>query len=578
MEKGAPQVLPEGNIEPKDTRGDAKVVADALAACAAVVEADYRTPFIDHVSLETHGHTVDYRGGSEATVYASTQGVFSVRGDAAKALDLPESAVTVKVDHMGGGFGSKFGIGMEGLLACRLSKEAKAPVKLMLTRRDEFLMSGNRSGSWQTLKGGVAGDGTLVALHAIQRRLGGIADGSQATQPYVYKVQNAYSQGMSIHTNECPSRAMRAPGHPQASFAIESLLDELAHKLGMDPLLLRKKNLTDPAYHRQLDRGAREIGWSRRRAPGADTGTLKRGLGCAVGAWGGGGRPECVVTVTITRDGAVEVKVGSQDLGTGTRTFVRAIVAEELGLGMNDVVEKIGDSRLGAANGSGGSTTAASLAPAVKNAAVAARQRVAEIVAPLLSATADDVMFRGGSVSAGEKKLSWKQACAALPPGGVAERGEWTMGLSDTGTHGAAFAEVEVDVETGRVRPVKIVHVQDGGFPLNRLTLESQLIGGIIQSMGLALWEGSVNDAALGVRLNPGLGDYKIPGTFEIPEIVALIDDDDTREGVIGIGEPCTVPTAGAIANAVFNACGARVRETPITPDKVLMALQEKRT
>jgi xanthine dehydrogenase YagR molybdenum-binding subunit len=579
MAEGAPRVLPGGNVDVKQQRGRPEKVAAALATCDAVVEAEYRTPIVHHVCLETHGHVVDYRGGDTATVYASTQGVFSIRGDAAKALGIPESGVTVKVEHMGGGFGSKFGIGMEGMLACKLAAQAKAPVKLMLTRRDEFLMAGNRSGSWQTLKGGARKDGTLVALHATQRRLGGIGEGSQATQPYVYSFEESYADSMSVHTHECSSRAMRAPGHPQASFAMESLVDEIAHKLGLDPLELRKRNLKDRTYHRQLDRGAREIGWARRSlTPGATPGPYKRGMGCAVGVWGGGGHPECVVTLTITRDGAVTAAVGSQDLGTGTRTFIRAIVAEELGLGIRDVLEKIGDSRLGAASGSGGSTTAASLAPAVKNAAVAARQKLAETVAPLLQAKPEEVSFADGSVAAGSVRLGWAQACAALPPSGLSVRGEWTVGLSDLGLHGACFAEVEVDVETGRVRPIKLVQVQDCGLPLNRLAVESQLNGGLIQAMGMALWEGNVNDAGLGVRLNPSLGDYKIPGTMEIPEIVALIDDDDPREAVVGIGEPPTIAAAGALANAVFNACGARIRETPITPDKVLMALLEKGT
>jgi xanthine dehydrogenase YagR molybdenum-binding subunit len=573
----APRVLPAGNVEEKVKRGEPDKVAAALGACDAVVEADYKTPIIHHGCLETHGNVVDYRGGESATVYASTQAVFSIRGDSAKALGIPESGVVVKAEHMGGGFGSKFGIGIEGKLACELSVQAKAPVKLMLTRRDEFLMAGHRSASWQTLKGGVTKDGTLVALHAMQRRLGGVGEGSQAVQPYIYSVTNAYSEVVSVRTNECWSRAMRAPGHPQASWAMESLLDELAHKIGMDPLELRKKNLKDPVYHRQLDRGAQEIGWSRRnRVAGEAPGPKKRGIGCALAIWGGGGRPECVVTVAITRDGHVAVSVGTQDLGTGTRTYVRAIVAEELGLTMKDVVEHIGDSRLGAANGSGGSTTAASLAPAVKNAAVAARVKLAEAVAPLLKAEAGSVTFSNGSVSAGASTLSWKQACAALPTSGLSARGEWSLGLSETGVHGATFAEVEVDVETGRVRPIKMVHVQDGGLPLNRLLFESQLNGGMIQALGLALHEGSVNDADLGLRLNPGFGDYKIPGMLEMPELVPIIDDDDTRAAVIGIAEPATIPGAAAIANAVFNACGARVREAPITPDKVLMALLAK--
>jgi xanthine dehydrogenase YagR molybdenum-binding subunit len=579
LKEDAPKVYPEGNLEPKDKRGDAAKVAEAFKQCDVVVEAEYRTPIIHHSSLETHGNVVDYRGGGEATVYASTQGTFTIPGDAAQELGLKESAVTAVVEHMGGGFGSKFGIGVEGMMACRLSKQAKAPVHLMLTRKDEFLLAGNRSGSWQKFKAGATRDGKLVAFQATQYQLGGLGDGSQAGQPYIYTAANAYRERIAIHTHEDSSRAMRAPGHPQASFAVESLMDELAYKLGMDPVEFRKKNLKDAVYHRQLDRGAREIGWERRnRTPGGGAAVLKRGMGCGIGTWGGGGGPQCQVDVTVARDGSVTVAVGTQDLGTGTRTFTRAIVAEELGLQVKDVVERIGDSRLGSANSSGGSTTSASLAPAVKDAAVKARLAVAEKLSPLLGgAKPEQITFGAGNVSAGGKSLAWKQACAALPSTGVKAHGEWQSNLAASGVHGVCFAEVEVDTETGHVRPVKMVHVQDVGLPLNRLAVESQINGGMIQSLGMALWEGRVMDARLGLQLNADFGDYKLPGSLEIPELVPLIDDEDKREAVIGVGEPSIIPSVGALVNAVFNACGVRVRELPATPDKILMGLMSER-
>jgi xanthine dehydrogenase YagR molybdenum-binding subunit len=356
---------------------------------------------------------------------------------------------------------------------------------------------------------------------------------------------------------------------------MESLMDELAYKIKMDPVAFRKKNLADEVYHRQLDKGAKAIGWERRNPiAGGNTGPLKRGLGCAVGTWGGGGNNQCKVDVTIARDGSVTVAVGTQDLGTGTRTFTRAIVAEELGLQLSNIKEEIGNSKLGGANSSGGSTTAASLSPSVKDGAYKARMLFAEKVAPLLdNAKPEEITFAGGKVSGKGKTIAWKQACAALPSAGITAHGEWRSDLQATGIHGASFAEVEVDVETGHIRPIKMVHVQDGGLPLNRLTLESQINGGMIQSLGMALWEGRVMDARLGMQVNPGFGDYKIPGALEIPEMIPIIDDDDKREVVIGIAEGCIIPTLGAVLNAVFNACGVRVRETPITPDKILMGL-----
>jgi xanthine dehydrogenase YagR molybdenum-binding subunit len=580
MKDDAPKVFPEGNIEPRDKRGDLAKTEAALSKGEVTIEADYRTPIIHHSSLETHGNMVDYRGGDSAIVYASTQGTFTIPADAAKELGLPLSSVTAIVDHMGGGFGSKFGIGIGGALACRLAKQAKAPVKLMLTRKDEFLLGGNRSGSWQKFKAAANRDGTLVALRATQYQLGGIGDGSQAGQPYIYAVADSYRERISIHTHEDASVAMRAPGHPQASFAMESLMDDLAAKLGMDPLEFRKKNLKDPVYHRQLDRGAKEIGWERRnKTPGGGLGIVKTGIGCAVGTWGGGGNKECKVDLTISKDGAVVVACGTQDLGTGTRTFTRAIVAEEFGLQIKDVVEKIGNSTLGGANASGGSTTSASLSPSVKDAAIKARLGMCERISPLLgNAKPEEITFANGTVTGGGKSLSWKQAAAALPAAGITARGEWRPDLQASGVHGACFAEVTVDTETGRVRVIKMVQVQDIGLPLNRLAVESQINGGMIQSLGMVLSEERVMDAKLGIQLNPGFGDYKIPGVSEIPELVPLIDDEDKREAVIGVGEAAIIPSVGALANAVFNASGVRVHDLPITPDKLLMALTKART
>lgn len=577
MRPDAPKVVAEeNNVQEKAKNGDPAKTEAAFATADAIVEAEYITPRIHHACLETHGMVVDYRGGNEATIYASTQGTFTIPADAAKELGLDQSAVVSRVEHMGGGFGSKFGIGTEGMFACRLSKAAKAPVKLMLTRYDEFVMAGNRSASLQKLKAGAKNDGTIVALKAVQYRLGGIGQGSQAGQPYIYSMGETYREMFALHTNEDSGIAMRAPGHPEASFAAESLIDELAYKIKMDPIVFRKKNLRDEVYHRQLDRGAKEIGWSRRNpVAGGNPGPLKRGMGCAVGTWGGGGNNQCKVDVTISRDGSVLVAVGTQDLGTGTRTYTRMIVAEEFGLGIGDVKEQIGSSKLGSANPSGGSTTAASLSPSVKDASIKARLMMAERVAPLLgNPKPEEVVFSDGKVSAKGQSLSWKQACAALPAAGITSHGEWRADLQSRGIHGVCFAEVEVDVETGHVKPIKMVHVQDGGLPLNRLTLESQINGGMIQSLGMALWEERVMDAQLGMQLNPGFGDYKLPGSLEMPEMVPIIDDDDKREAVIGVAEGCIIPALGAIANAVFNATGLRIRELPITPDKILMGTQ----
>lgn len=575
----------QGNVRPQRKRGELEKVEAEFEKCDVVVEREFLITMQHHLCLETHGVVCDYRGGDTATIYASTQGTFTVPGEAAAALKLPAPKVVAVVEYMGGGFGSKFGLDLPGDIACRLSLKTKAPVKLMLTRPQEFLMAGNRNGALQMVKAGATRDGKLHAITAKQYELGGLQSGGLAAMPYIYKAENVYQESNLLHTHQDASRAMRGPGHPQASFATEAIMDDLAAGLAMDPIEFRKKNTADPAYHRQLDMGAKEIGWEKRPAtPGGGEAygpykSLKRGYGCGCATWGGGGGPTCQVDVMIQPDGSVTAQCGTQDLGTGTRTYLAAIVAEEFGLTHKQVTPKIGRSTYGNANASGGSTTVASLAPAVKDAAVNAKGLLFAKVAPMLGAKPEDLVAQNGKVfdaNNKDKSLTWKQACATVGMGGISARGEWKPGLSGGGVHGAQFAEVEVDIETGKVRVLKMVGVQDCGLALNRKAVESQLNGGMIQALGYAILEQHVADPATGNMLNPTMDEYKAPGMMEMPEMVSLIDDGDTREVVIGMAEPAAIPGQSAIANAVFNACGVRVTSLPITPDKILNGLAEK--
>lgn len=593
MAEDAPQIYKgrgddmQGNVRRGDRRGDLAAAEAALKTCDAVVERTFEITMQHHACLETHGVVVDYRGGDTATVYTSTQGTHGVPREAAESLGLKDqNAVTSVVEHMGGGFGGKFGLDVPGEVACKLSVKAGAPVHMMLTREQEFLMAGNRPGARMKVRAGATKDGKLVAMVAEQHQFGGLGEGGLAGLPYVYRVPTVFRTNQVVHTNQDASRAMRAPGHPQASFATESLMDDLAAAIGMDPIAFRKENVTDPAYHRQLDAGAKAIGWEKRpKTPGGGAAygpyrSLKRGMGCGVATWGGGGGPSCQVDVFIQPDGAVAVQVGTQDLGTGTRTYTAAIVAQELGLEVKDVEARIGRSSYGNANASGGSTTAASLAPAVKDAAFNARTQLFAKIAPVLGVKPEELVAGSGkiySTADTSKSMTWKQACASLGPTGLTAHGEWKQGLSGSGVHGAQFAEVEVDIETGRVRVLKMVGVQDCGLPLNRQTLMSQLNGGMIMGLGYALYEQHVVDEITGHMLNKRFEEYKLPGTFEMPEMIPIIDDGDTREVVIGMSEPAAIPGQGAIANAVFNACGVRVASLPITPDKILDGLEALR-
>jgi len=258
------------------------------------------------------------------------------------------------------------------------------------------------------------------------------------------------------------------------------------------------------------------------------------------------------------------------------RTYVAAIVAEEFALSIDAVTPRIGSTRYGAANASGGSVTTACLAPSVKDAAWNARRSFLAKIADSIGVDADQLRCEDGSVvvtESAERRLTWREACALLPAEGLSERGKWKHQLAGNGVHGAQAAKVRVDLKTGQVQVLEMVGIQDCGLPLNHLALRSQMNGGMIQALGYALLEERVVDDELGLMLNANMEDYKIPGSMEIPLMKAIVDEDDTRQEVIGMAEPAVVPGASAIANAVYNACGARVRDLPITPDKVLAAL-----
>ena len=563
MAEGAAQVFDgESNVGKArvEERGDPdKAFADA----DAVVEGFFTTQIQVHHSLETHGTTADYQP-DELTSWASTQGIFSVRDGLADALDLPQNKVRVISDFMGGGFGSKFGAGVEGVTAARLSKEAGAPVKLMLTRFDEALAVGNRPSSFQRIRLGADREGKLVAFDLDSFGSAGFASGGETAgggggagfpAPYIYSIENVRVKQAGVAINAGSARAFRAPGHPQASFGIESILDVMADKLGMDPVELRIKNDPSDIRRREYRLAAEKFDWAGKwHRPGDTPGPVKTGIGCAGATWGGGGRGTRA-EAEVNPDGTIEIRCGTQDLGTGTKTLIAVVAAELLGLTPGEISVRIGDTRYPPSGGSGGSTTAASVSPAIYDVCT-------NVIAELTKLSGlDDV--RGAN---------WKPACRKIGMNPLTVQGQWQEGLSSSGVGGVQMVEVEVDTETGFVRVRKIVCVQDCGLIVNKLTCESQVNGGIIMGLGYALYEDRIMDDATGVMLNPNFETYKVPGAADIPDIEIFLIDMPER-GVIGVGEPVTIPTASAVANAVANAIGVRVDSLPITPDKVLAAL-----
>jgi xanthine dehydrogenase YagR molybdenum-binding subunit len=557
-----------------DKEGDVK---KGFREADVIVERTYRMRVQVHNSLETHGCVAKWEN-DELYVWDSTQGVHGSRGGLAKHFDMPENKVHVITHHMGGGFGSKFGPKSYNFVAAKLAKQAKRPVKLMLDREEEYFATPYRPSSVQKLKIGAKKDGTLTAFEMESYGSGGIGGGAGVPQPYIYAIPNTKVAHKNIHLNATTAGPMRAPGHPQANFAMESLMDELAEKLGMDPLELRLKNDPNKTRHKEFKIGAENAGWKNRKKSGSGMGTKKRGMGVGAGRWGGGGNEDTKAIVSIYPDATVEVKIGTQDIGVGTRTIVAGIVADELSLDISQVTPLIGESDYPFAPASGGSTTAASISPPIKRAAEKARAKLIAKLAKKYEIGEDKISLVNGNVivqDGQDKKIPWKEACALLDGQPISEMETWSEGLSNEGTAGCQFAEVEVDTETGEVTVLKMTAVQDCGLVLNTLTAENQVKGAIIGELGYALLENRLFDQEKGIIVTADMENYKIPGALEMPEFdITMIDE--SHRGVIGLGEPPAIPGIGAIANAIANATGARVYELPITPDKVLMAIANK--
>ncbi len=578
---GAPMLHEQGNVRPgrEDERGDLEA---GFAAAAVTYEGSFRTQVQTHCSLETHGVVAEWQGDA-VTVWASTQAVHATKDGLVgywkdKGVELGANQVRCLTPVMGGGFGSKFGIDIQGVVCSDLARQAGRAVTMLLERDEEHLDTGNRPAAMAWVRAGVDAEGKLTAFDAHTYGTGGIGRGAGFPMPYVYGVENRRRRHSDVFINAGSARAMRAPGHPQGSFIMEGVMDELAARLRMDPVEFRRRNLPeDSLWQVQLERGATDIGWSSRHADGDPTpGPIKHGMGCAVCVWGGGGRGTQAIC-EIEPDGSVTMSIGTQDIGTGTRTLVAMVTAEILGLPLEAITARVGDSRYPFSGASGGSTTAASVTPAARVTAGLAFEALAERIAPEFAVTPSELEAVDGTVRVKadpSNAMPWRRACGRLGTQGVTVKGQWEPGLSSSGVNGAQFAEVAVDTDTGVVTVDRIVAYQDCGLIVDLLTAESQVIGGVIMGIGFALFEERILDPPTGRMLNPDFEFYHLPGPSDMPEIEVHMMDVPER-GVIGLGEPPTIPTAAAIANAVANAIGVRIHSLPLTPEKVLAALHE---
>jgi xanthine dehydrogenase YagR molybdenum-binding subunit len=588
----SPAGLPiEGNLRgpAAASRGDA---AQGFTEAEVVVEGEYRTQTQTHCCLEPHAIVADWRGDG-LTVYISTQFTAGVREQLAEAFGLPLENVRVIVDGMGGGFGSKSSLGNYGRIAVALSRQAGAPVRIALERGEEQIDAGNRPETWQRLRIGARRDGTLTAISLQSYGSAGVALGAGVGffAQGLYACPNFESSQFDVFINAGPGCAMRGPGNTPGAFAMEQAIDELAERLGLDPLALRERIDPSPLRREERRLGALRIGWQRRRAAGADPGPVKRGLGVAQSLWGANVQTRSSCEVRVNRDGAIEILSGVQDIGTGVGTVMAQTVAEVFGLRPEDIVVRIGDTAFPPGPPSYGSRTTASITPPARVAAWRVLQALLREAALMLNAGAEDLVAREGRIEVrGEpsRSLGFREAAMRMSVDRIsatASRSDDYGGfrrrmpdaaIAEQDLGGVQFAEVAVDTETGIVRVERVVAAQDCGRPMNPLLIESQVQGGVLMGLSYALLEERILDRPTGRMVNANLEQYKLAGPSETPAIEVVLLENYLAESATdayGIAEPSNIATAPAIANAIYNAIGVRLRALPMTPAAVLHAL-----
>ncbi len=580
-----------GNVRGPATtrRGDQ---SSGFVEADVVVEGEYRTSVQTHCCMEPHAIVADWRPDG-LTVHMSTQFTAGVREELAEEFDLPLNRVRVVVDGMGGGFGSKSSLGNYGRVAVRLSREARSPVRIILDRKEEQTDAGNRPSVWQRLRVGARRDGSLTAMALSSYGTAGIAVGAGVGNfaRSIYECPNFEANHDDVFINAGPGCAMRGPGNTPGAFALEQTIDELSERLSIDPLALRERIDSSPVRREERRLGAARIGWDRRRPPGADPGPVKRGMGMAQSMWGANVQTNASCEVRVMRDGGVEVLSSVQDIGTGIGTVLAQVVAEVMGLRPEEIDVRIGDTEFPAGPPSYGSRTTASITPPARVAAWRVMQTILAEAALALNAGVGQLTARGGRivVSGDERRsIGFRDVAARLRTDRItatASRADDYGGfrrlmhdaaLAQQDLGGVQFADVAVDTDTGVIRVERVVAVQDCGRPMNPLLIESQVQGGVLMGLSYALFEERVMDSATGRIVNPDLEQYKLVGSRETPAIdVMLLENYQGRSATdaYGIAEPANIATAPAIANAVYNAIGVRLRSLPMTPAAVLAAL-----
>ena len=579
-------------------RGD---VAAGLRQGPTHLDAVYTTPNEHHNPMEPHA-TLARWDGPNLTLYDATQGVSGARNAVAKTLGIPDTNVRVLCPFVGGGFGCKGSAWSHVVLAAMAAKQTGRPVRLVLERPQMFGMVGNRPFTDQHIQISARDDGTLTGMrHDVISTTSTFEDWNESSAivtRMLYAVPNQATTHKLVKLDVGTPTFMRAPGETSGSFALESAMDEMAYQLNMDPLAFRLKNYAEmepqekkPWSEKSLREcyqiGADKFGWLRRnpKPRSMREGNMLIGLGMATATYPAN-RSEASAIARILPDGTAMAASGTQDLGTGTYTVMTQVAADALGFPVDKVDFALGDSSLPHAPVSGGSQSVASVSPAVREAAAQARAKliamaIADPGSPLSGGSMDDVTVDNGWVISRADPSKRDPAAAVIARnGGKPIEAMATTKPGDEKqqfafhSFGAVFTEVHVDADLGTIRVPRIVAVYDVGSLLNEKTAHSQLMGGLVWGIGSALTEKSELDTRYGRYTNANLAEYHVPVNADIGLLdITLLGKPDPHInplGARGIGEIGITGVAGSIGNAVYHATGVRVRDLPITLDKVM--------